>query len=150
VEAQYDFTKLDAIPIGERALAIGVRELFVVHDDRVGLGKIRDRPPSCGERESSMLATHRARVERDVLRRASRIAAKNELRLLSLNTNEANFLMAVVTRENLEMTREQLDYFVSRALEAHRFRSDRLQTLAVDREWDPDRAIVLGARRGLL
>src|SRR5215218_1500358 len=67
VESQHHFAQLDAVAIGQLTLSVEVRQLLVVHYYRVGLGKVRDHPLSARVREPSVLTTHRARVQRDVL-----------------------------------------------------------------------------------
>src|SRR5919107_3355366 len=88
VESQHHLAQLDAVAIGELPLAVEVRQFLIVHYYRVGLRKIRDGPFSARVGEASVLAAHRARVERDVLRRAPGITTQDELRLLSLNPDE--------------------------------------------------------------
>src|SRR5215207_4003847 len=103
VESQHDFAQLDAVAVGELTLAVEVREFLVVHYYRIGLGKIRHGPLSARVGQARVLAAHRARVERDVLRRPSGIAAKDELRLLALHPHETDLLLARIARKHLEM-----------------------------------------------
>src|SRR5215212_11449285 len=93
VESQHHLAQLDAVAVGELTLAIEVRQLLVVHYYRVGPGKIRHGPLSARVGEPRMLPAHRARVESDVLRRPSRVASQDELRLLSLHPHESDLLM---------------------------------------------------------
>src|SRR5690349_10071119 len=120
VETQHDLAKLDAVAIGELALAVLVRELLVVHYDGIRLRKVGDGPPSPREGKAGVLAADRAGIERDVLRRAARVAAEDELRLLPLDPDEPDLLVAGVATEDLEVTGEQLHQVVVGTLEAHR------------------------------
>src|SRR4051812_36147932 len=100
VESQHDLAQLDAVAVGELTLPVEVRQLLVVHYYRVGLRKIRDHPLSARVSEPSVLATHRARVERNVLRRASGIPPQDQMRLLSGHANEPDFLLPSVAGEH--------------------------------------------------
>jgi ribosomal protein S27AE len=93
VEPQHHFAKLDAVAVGQLTLSVEVRQLLVVHYYRVGLGKIRDHPLSASVCEPSVLATHRARVQRDVLWRPPGIPPEDQMRLLARHANEADLLV---------------------------------------------------------
>src|SRR5688572_5959757 len=93
VESQHHFAQLDAVAIGQLTLSVEVRQLLVVHYYRVGPGKIRDHPLSARVRKPCVLATHRTRVQGDVLRRRSGIPPQDQMRLLASYPNEADLLL---------------------------------------------------------
>src|SRR3954452_14007137 len=59
VEAQHDLAELDAVAVGELALAVQVRKLLVVHHDGIRLREVGDGPFARGEGEAGMLAADR-------------------------------------------------------------------------------------------
>src|SRR5829696_7079514 len=120
VESQHHLAQLDAVAIGELPLAIEVRQLLVVDYYRVGLRKIRHGPFSARVGEAGVLTAHRARVERNMLWRASGVSAKYQLRLLSLDSNEPDLLMLLVPGDHLEVARQQLHDLVCGTDEPHR------------------------------
>src|SRR5215207_3204231 len=103
VESQYHLAQLDAVAIGELALAVEVRQLLVVDYYRVGLRKIRHGPFSARVGEPGMLTTYRARVERNMLWGAPGVPAEDQLRLLALDPDEPDLLMPFVARDHLEV-----------------------------------------------
>src|SRR5215212_9510016 len=142
VESQHHFAQLDAVAIGELALAVEVRQLLVVDYYRIGLRKIRHGPLSASVGEAGVLTANRARVERNVLRRAPRVPAEDELRLLPLDANEPDLLVPLVTRDHLEVTRQELHDLVRRTDEAHCLARRGDLTVTVDS--DRDARLALG------
>src|SRR5256885_17234966 len=61
-----------------------------------------------------------------MLRRTSRVSAKNQLRWLARCSNEPNLTMPGFAGQNLKMPRQQLEHFIDRAVEANRLRRRRL------------------------
>jgi hypothetical protein len=106
VEAEDNFAKLDAVSVDQRSLIVSVRQLLIVHDYRVGLREIRDRPASIGVREPRVLPAHSARLQSDMLRRTRGVAAEYLLGQLARCADESNLAMACLAGEHLETPRQ--------------------------------------------
>jgi hypothetical protein len=120
VEAQNDFAELESVSVSEAALAVSRGELFVVDDEGIGLGKVRYDPLAALKSEAGVLPTDGVRPQANVLRGVAWITPQNQLGGATRNANEANLMVMWITREDFEMSWEELHRFVDRAPEAHR------------------------------
>src|SRR5258708_18997301 len=77
-----------------------------------------------------MPAAHRTGLQSNVLRRAGRVSAKDQLRRLARGSDESNFTMAGLASQNFQTSRQELQHLLDGAVEANSFRRRRLVELA--------------------
>src|SRR6266581_6780938 len=77
-----------------------------------------------------MPAAHCTGLQSDVLRRAGRVSAKDQLRWLARGSDESNLTMAGLASQNFQTPRQELQHFLDGAVEANCFRRRRLIELA--------------------
>src|SRR5688500_4891945 len=141
VETKHDLAQLDAVAVGELTLTVEVRQLLVIHYYRVGGRKIRDRPLSARVGQPGMLPAYRARVECNVLRGPARISTEDHLWLLTSDSDESDLLVSRVSREHLQMARQQLDDLVGWPDEPDRLARGGSLTIVVHGGRDIDGAL---------
>ena len=131
VEAEYDFAELEPVAILQRALALYIGELVVVHDERVRPGEIPHDPLPVDIRKMGVTPADRCGGESNVLCGRPAVTTEIELDRLARDADESDFLMARIARDDFQACRQELDGLLARADESYGLRRNGLSLVDV-------------------